>query len=103
MRGAPQPGLLRLIIRIKPRISDGTLGRPGFPRLTFYVQNKLKPFRCQATTVSGLTIIRADSPLLPHTPQPDPEESIGWRQLQSFGSRTPKNSKLMTQGYVFES
>src|SRR5688500_16223829 len=60
MRGAPQPGLLRLIIRIKSRTSRGTLGRPGLPRRIFHVQNNRKPFRCQETTVSALTIIRGD-------------------------------------------
>jgi len=42
------------------RTSCGTLGRPALPRCIFHVQNKRKPFRCQATTVSALTIIRAD-------------------------------------------
>src|ERR1700730_10949860 len=31
-------------------------GRPGWPRRTFQVQNKQKQARCQATTVSGLTM-----------------------------------------------
>ena len=53
-------GLLRLIIRIRSRTSCGTLGRPGLPRWTFHVQNKRNPFLCQATTVSALTISRAD-------------------------------------------
>ncbi len=59
MRGAPQRGLLRLSIRIRSRISCGMPGRPGLPRRTRHVQNKRKPLRCQATTVSGLTIINA--------------------------------------------
>ena len=53
-------GLFRLIIRIRSRTSRGTLGRPGLPRRIFQIQNKRKPFRCQATTVSALTIIRAE-------------------------------------------
>src|SRR5712691_11514201 len=59
MRGAPQIGLSRLILRIRSRTCFGTVGRPGFPRRTFQVQNNRKPFRCQPTTVSGLTITRA--------------------------------------------
>ena len=55
-----QRGLLRLIIVIRSRTSFGTLGRPGLPRCIFQVQNKRKPLRRHATTVSGLTIIRAD-------------------------------------------
>src|SRR5215813_4125140 len=60
MRGASQRGLLRLIIRIRSRTPCGTLGRPGLPRPIFHVQNKRKPLRCQATTVSALDIIRED-------------------------------------------
>src|SRR3569833_873285 len=59
MRGAPQPGLLRLSIRIRSRISCGTFGRPGLPRRIRQVQNKRKPLRCQVMPVSALTIIRA--------------------------------------------
>src|SRR3954452_22711317 len=66
MRGAPQRGLLRLSIRIRSRIFCGTLGRPGLPRWIRQVQNKRKPLRCQAMTVSAFTIIRADFQS-PHT------------------------------------
>lgn len=52
-------GLLRLIIRISSRTSCGTPGRPGLPQRIFHLQNKRNPFRCQATTVSALTIIKA--------------------------------------------
>jgi hypothetical protein len=53
MRGAPQLGFSRHILRIRSRISRETTGRPGRPRWTFQVQNRLKPARCQARTVSG--------------------------------------------------
>src|SRR3954454_10338041 len=59
-RGAPQRGLFRLIIRIRSRTSCGTRGRPGWPRRILHLQNQRKPFRCQATTVSAWTIMRAD-------------------------------------------
>ena len=35
-------------------------GRPGWPRRTFQVQKRRKPARCQATTVSGLTMASAE-------------------------------------------
>src|SRR5215469_3713651 len=35
-------------------------GRPGWPCRTFQVQNHRKPARCQATTVSGLTMASAE-------------------------------------------
>jgi len=60
MRGAPQPGFSRHILRIKSRTSREMTGRPGWPRRTFQVQNKRKPARCQATTVSGLTMASAE-------------------------------------------
>ena len=55
---APQRGLLRLSIRIRSLTSCGMQGRPGLPRWILHVQNKPKPLRWQATTVSALTIIR---------------------------------------------
>jgi len=58
--GAPQPGFSRHILRIRPRISWEIAGRPGWPRRTLQVQNRRKPARCQATTVSGLTMARAE-------------------------------------------
>ena len=60
MRGAPQSGFSRLIFRISLRISFDTGGRPVWPRRTFQVQNRRNPFRCQAMTVAGLTMHRAE-------------------------------------------
>ena len=60
MRGAPQPGFSRHILRIRSRTSRAMRGRPRLPRRTFQVQNRRKPARCQATTVSGLTIANAE-------------------------------------------
>jgi hypothetical protein len=60
IRGAPHSGLFRLSIRIKSRTCCGTAGRPRWPRRIFQVQKRRNPFRCQAMTVAGLTIIRAD-------------------------------------------
>jgi hypothetical protein len=56
MRGAPQMGFSRHILQIRSRTSREMAGRPGWPRRTFPVQNKPKPARCQAMTVSGLTM-----------------------------------------------
>src|SRR5207237_525345 len=45
---------------LEDQISDLTsremTGRPSWSRRTFQVQKKRKPARCQATTVSGLTM-----------------------------------------------
>ena len=37
-----------------------TGGRPGWPRRTFQVQTNRNPLQCQAITVSGFTMTRAD-------------------------------------------
>jgi hypothetical protein len=58
MRGAPHSGFCSDIVRIRARASGATGGRPWRRRL-FHVQNKRKPWRCQATTVSGFTITTA--------------------------------------------
>src|SRR4029453_14686732 len=55
MRGAPHSGFAVDISRINARTSGETAGRPKGCRL-FQVQNKPKPCRCHAITVSGLTM-----------------------------------------------
>ena len=66
MRGAPQPGFSRLMRRISARTSSNIAGRLGLPCRTFQVQNNRNVFRCQAITVSGLTITSAER-LSPHS------------------------------------
>src|SRR5947209_18500471 len=39
-------------------------------------------------------------PVRPHAPPPDPEDSIGGRQLQPFRSRTPQHGQLLPQSPV---
>src|SRR5215471_9883953 len=60
MRGAPQSGFSRLMVRINWRTSLGTAGRPGLPRRTFRAQNRRKPCRCQPMTVEALMIKTLD-------------------------------------------
>ncbi len=60
MRGAPQPGFSRLMRRISARTSSDIAGRPGLPCWTFQVQNNRNALRCQAMTVSGFTMTRAE-------------------------------------------
>jgi hypothetical protein len=56
--GRSHSGFCSDIVRIRARASGATGGRPWRRRL-FHVQNKRKPWRCQATTVSGFTITTA--------------------------------------------
>jgi hypothetical protein len=58
--GCTQLRFSRHILRIRSRTSCEMTGRPGRPCWTFQVQNKRKPARCQAMTVSGLTMARAE-------------------------------------------
>ena len=48
------------MVRIRSRTSSETAGLPVLPCRIFQVQNNRKLFRCQAMTVSGLTITSAD-------------------------------------------
>ena len=59
MRGAPQKGLAAAILLIRARTSGLVSGRPLRFRLQIQVQKSRKPLRCQDTTVSGLTMIKA--------------------------------------------
>ena len=56
----PQRGFSRHILRMRSRTSREMTGRPGRPCRTFQVQKRRKPARCQATTVSGLTMANAE-------------------------------------------
>ena len=56
-RGAHR-GFAADMLRIRVRTSRGTDGRPIRPRL-FQLQNERKAWRCQAMTVSGLTMTTA--------------------------------------------
>ena len=60
MRGAPQSGFAKHIFRMRSRTSRDPGGLPGLPRLLFQVQYSRNPWRCQAITVSGLTMARAE-------------------------------------------
>jgi hypothetical protein len=60
MRGAPQSGFVRLILRMRSRTSRDTSGLPGIRCLHFQVQYWRNPRRCQAMTVSGLTMMSAE-------------------------------------------
>jgi hypothetical protein len=56
VRGAPQSGFARLIFRMRSRASLDT----GLRCLLFQVQYSRNPRRCQAMTVSGLTMMSAE-------------------------------------------
>src|SRR5439155_8246651 len=60
MRGAPQSGFARLIFRMRSRTSRDISGLPGLSCRLFQAQNRRNPRRCQAMTVSGLTMMSAE-------------------------------------------
>jgi len=57
--GAPQRRFSAFMSRMRRRTSVSTFGRPN--RRDFQRQNRRKPVRCQETTVSGLTRMRASA------------------------------------------
>src|SRR2546423_11759388 len=73
MRGAPQPGFSRHILRIRSRTSLEMTGRPGFPQRTFQVQNKRKPARCQGYDRFWLDDDQRRAPIAPEARQTDPQ------------------------------
>jgi hypothetical protein len=60
IRGAPQRELLLLMARMSSRTSLEIPDLPELPCLHFQLQNRRKPLRCQAMTVSGLTMMRGE-------------------------------------------
>src|SRR5260370_10013685 len=73
MRGAPQRGFSRLILRISWRTSFDTGGRPRWPLRAFQVPKNRHPFRCHAMTVFGVEMPRGDGHTAhaAHTQAPD--------------------------------
>src|SRR5882672_2593995 len=57
MRGAPQRGLARAMVRTSFASSQSTGGLPVRPRRDFQFQNARKPCLCQRITVSGRTTL----------------------------------------------
>jgi len=55
MRGAPQRGLARAMVRTRWAIAEPIDGRPVRAPRDFHVQKARKPCRCQRITVSGRT------------------------------------------------
>jgi hypothetical protein len=58
--GCTPSGILPAHLADQMRTSREMTGRPSWPRHTFQVQKRRKPARCQATTVSGLTMASAE-------------------------------------------
>jgi hypothetical protein len=99
--GARQPGFSRHIRRIKARTSREMSGRPGWPRRTFQTQNRRKPARAQATTVSGLDG-QGRTPAAPDAGQPDPKQAVRRGQLEAFSRGAPKHTDLEAQSQVLQ-
>jgi hypothetical protein len=93
MRGPPQPGFSRHILRIRSRTSREIRDRPGWPRRTFQVQNRRKPARCQATTVSSLTRPEP-SAVAPDAGKPDPQPAFPRGQFRTFSRGPLKDADL---------
>jgi hypothetical protein len=100
MRGAPQPGFSRHILRIRSRTLRER-GRPGWPRRTFEVQNRRKPARCQAMTVSSLTW-PVRTPVAPDAGKPDPQQAIPGGQFRAFSRGPLKDADLVAQSQVLQ-
>src|SRR5215471_9874778 len=60
IRGAPQSGLAKLMVRINSRTSQSMAGLPGSAARLFLRPYQRNPLRCQAITVSGFTISSAE-------------------------------------------
>ena len=99
MRVAPQKGLAVAIFRIEAIVSRLASGRAVHLLLEVHIQKRRKPFRCQDTTVSGLTITR--TPILPGPGQSHPEQTI--RASQPRPRALPlEDRELLAKGQVLQ-
>src|SRR5579859_2921151 len=86
MRGARQPGLAKLIFRMRLRMSWAVQGRPWRTRL-FQVQYSRNPLRLQAMTVSAF-MIRTQERQPCHKPDNQttrPRRLDPWRETAPVG------------------
>src|SRR5205823_8598408 len=95
MRGAPQPGFSRHILRIRSRTSLEMTGRPGFPQRTFQVQNKRKPARCQGYDRFWLDDDQRRAPIAPEARQTDPQQAVARGQFWALSCRPVEHADLM--------
>jgi hypothetical protein len=78
--------------------SRDTEGRPTAWRL-FHRQYSRNPCRCQAITVSGLTITSADCQSIPQTREPNPQESVSNTQPQPMAAfESLEDYELLAEG-----
>ena len=100
MRGAPQRGLARAMVRMSFATSQSTGGLPVRPRRDFQFQNARKPCLCQRITVSGHHIERL-APPRPPLREPYPEESIDGVKPRALGAAT-EQGELLSQRQVLK-
>ena len=87
-------------MRISVRMSAGTVGRPMRRRL-LQVHHSRKPRRCQAMTVSGLTMTSAVRHLVQRR-EHDPEATVCLRKPQPPRPGSLEHLQLVPQGQYFE-
>jgi len=88
------------IFKIRALIAGLTSGRPLF-RLEIQVENRRKPLRCQATTVSSLTTASARCQSFQLLEQPHPKEAIPPSQPRP-GALALEHGDLLTKGQVLQ-
>ena len=94
MRGAPQEGFSRPILRISARTSGEMIGRPGWPQRTFQVQNRRKPGTMPGNDRFWLDDGERRTPITPEARQTDPQQAVSRGQFQAFCSRSPKHTAV---------
>src|SRR5216683_2034061 len=102
MRGAPQPGFSRHILRIRSRISrendrSSELAMPHLPC----------PEQAKAGTMPGEDRFGLDdgqrrAPVTPDARQPDPQQSIPGCQFRALPRRPLKHADLVAQSQVLQ-
>jgi hypothetical protein len=97
----PPQGFAVDMSRISARTSCGTAGRPVRCRL-FHVQNKRKPRRCHATTVSGLTMYTAERQPHHACASPRPQHPVDRRQTKAWASGSMHDRQLVSERDDFQ-
>jgi hypothetical protein len=101
MRGAPQSGLDRDMLRVRVIVSGATHFRPPFTRAALPFPEEAKTLRMPVDDGIELNKSKGSHPAAPSTRKPSSEGTVQQSQARSLGVPA-QDQELVTQGCILE-
>src|SRR6267143_2651874 len=101
MRGAPQRGLARAMVRTSLAISESTGGRPVRPRRDFQLQKRAEALSVPANHGLRLNDMERFAPPCPPLGEPHPEDAVEEADPRSLGAAA-EQGELLSQRQVLK-